>query len=454
MADAHAGADGQGQPLGLSRSLAWSLSGNLAGKLGLLLFTLLAAAAVDATAFGQFVGLQAVALMAAVAWDLGLSAITTREIAAGRIGLARAGPRLVRLRLEAAPIGVAAFAVGIWLLGRNMGLDPVVVAVMAAQSALVGVQVMVSAALVGTLDFRMAGIATSVGRWAATVAAALAVLSQGGSLLVLALALCLGEIVVLAIGLARLRRANDLARVDGVPTTLALSHRAALPFAANSLIQMAYNRFDVLIVAAISSAGVVAAYAPASRIQDALLLFAAAAGPVAMPTLARLHAKETGSASASRATWARITIAAVVASLTLACVVWLVAPGLVPALLGESYRDSVGPIRIIVWSVPLIAFNSVLAATVNARRRPYHVTAAIGTAALTAVLLTVALVPRLGADGAAISATLREVPVALILIFGARRSGLFRGWRSSRVGSRPEPDGPTSPADPTKGGSR
>lgn len=436
MAEARTTTDGSHRPVGLARSLAWSLSGNLAGKAGFLLFNLLAAAAVNAEAFGQFVGLQAVALMAAVAWDLGLTTITTREIAAGHVDLAQASRRLVRLRLETAPIGVGAFLLGTWLLGRNIELDALVVSVMAAHAFLVGVQVLVGAALVGTLDFRIAGIATSLGRWTTALGAAVALLSQGGSLLVLALALCLGEVVAIAVGLVRLRRTSGHVRGGGVPATLALSHRAALPFAANSLIQMAYNRFDVLIVAAISSVGVVAAYAPASRIQDALLLFAAAAGPVTLPILARLHAEETGSASASRGVWARITLVAVLASLALASATWLVAPDLVPALLGESYRAAISPIRIIVWSVPLIAFNSVLAAAVNARRRPFHVTAAIGAAAVTAALLTVALVPSLGADGAAIAATLREVPVAVVLLLGARKSGLFR--------RRPRPllDGP------------
>lgn len=438
MAETDTTAGGSHRPIGLAWSLAWSLSGNLAGKAGLLLFTLLAAAALDADAFGMFVALQAVALMAAVAWDLGLTTITTREIAAGNIDLAQASRRLVRLRLETAPIGVGAFVLGTWLLGRNIGLDPTVVAVMAAQAFLVGVQVMVGAALVGLLDFRVAGIALSLGRWTAALGAAVALLWLGGSALALALALCLGEVIAIAYGLVRLRRASVHLRGGGVRASTVLSHRAALPFAANSLIQMAYNRFDVLIVAAISSVGVVAAYAPASRTQDALLLFAAAAGPVTLPILTRLHAEEAGSASASRATWAKITLVAVLSSMALASATWLVAPDLVPALLGETYRDAVSPIRIIVWSVPLIAFNSILAAVVNARRRPYFVTTAIAAAAATAALLAVALVPYLGADGAAIATTLREVPVAVVLLIGARQTGLFsRPTRSQKVGSAP-----------------
>lgn len=410
----------------LVRALAWSLTGNLMSKAGIVVFTLLAAAALDAEDFGQFVGLQAVALMAAVAWDLGLTTVVTREIAAGHVDLGSASRRILQLRLETGPIGVLTFALGIWLLGRNIELDAAVVALMAILAVLVGVQVLVNAALVGWFDFRSAGVATALGRWIAVLGPAMALLWPGRSLLLLAGALCLSEVVAIALGSWRLRRTGPGPSTERIPAAGVLSHRAALPFAANSVLQMAYNRFDVLIVAAIASAGVVAAYAPASRIQDALLLFAATAGPVALPMLARLHAQETGSASQSRVTWARITLVAVMASIGLALITWLAAPVLVPALLGETYREAVGPIRIIVWSVPLIAFNSVLAAAVIARGRPYYVTLAIGAAGITAGVLVLTLVPSLGADGAAIGATLREVPVGLVLLFGAYRSGLFR----------------------------
>jgi O-antigen/teichoic acid export membrane protein len=417
--------DQSGRAPSLARSLSWSFSGNLIGKTGIVLFTLVAAASLTSENFGELVGLQAAALLAAAAWDLGLTTITTREIAAGHIDISSASRRLLRLRLETAPLGVVAFAFGIWLLGRAVSLDPAVVVTMGVLAVLVGVEVLLVAALDGMLDFRTSGMATGLGRWAALLATTAVLFFPGRALAVFAFALCLGELVAIAVASVRLGRARARERGERMPASVVLTHRAAMPFAANGLIQFAYNRFDVLVVAAISSAAIMAAYAPASRIQDAMLLIAATAASVTLPTAARLHTEETGSAGQSRAAWARITVVAVSASLALATFVWLVAGDVVPALLGQTYRGAVSPIRIIVWSVPLIAFNSVLAAVVNARRRPYYVTAAIAAAAATAMLLVVVLVPSLGADGAAIAATLREVPVALVLFVGARKTGLF-----------------------------
>lgn len=417
--------DRSGRGPSLARSLSWSFSGNLIGKAGIVLFTLAAAASLTSENFGELVGLQAAALLAAAAWDLGLTTITTREIAAGHVDLGGASRRLLRLRLETAPLGVLAFLFGIWLLGRAVTLNTVVVSIMAVLSVLVGVEVLLVAALEGKLDFRTSSMATSLGRWAAVLATTAVLFLPARPLAMFAFALCLGEVVAITVAAIRLRRIRSRESGDRMPESAVLSHRAALPFAANGLIQFAYNRFDVLLVAAISSAAIMAAYVPASRIQDAMLLIAATAGSVMLPTAALLHSDEAGSARTSRLAWARITLVAVFASLALSIFVWLVAPSAVPALLGETYQGAVSPIRIIVWSVPLIAFNSVLAAVVSARRRPYYVTAAIGAAAATAMLLTIVLVPPLGADGAAIAATLREVPVALVLIIGARRSGLF-----------------------------
>jgi O-antigen/teichoic acid export membrane protein len=398
-----------------------------------VVFTIAAAATLLAREFAALVGLQAIALLAVVAWDLGLTAITTREIAAGHIDLASARSRLVRLRLETLPLGIASFAFGIWLLSRAIAPDTLVVSLVAILALLIGVDVLLIAVLEGQMDFRSSSLATTLGRWTAVLAMAGVLLIPGQALAAVVTALCLGEVMAIVVALVSIRRRRPPTRRASRAPSAVLTHRAALPFAANGLIQIAYNRFDVLFVAGISTAAITAAYAPASRVQDAMLLVAATAGAVTLPTASRLYAKETGSADQSRAVWAKITVVAVTASLALAVVVWFIAPALVPALLGETYRGSVGPIRIIVWSVPIIAFNSVLASVVNARHRPYYVTAAIGAAAVTALTLIVVLVPQHGAEGAAIATTLREVPVAVILLVGAWKTGLFQ--RQGRPGT-------------------
>ena len=81
------------------------------------------------------------------------------------------------------------------------------------------------------------------------------------------------------------------------PHTIGL--RAAFPFAANTVLSIAYNRLDIILVAVLTTAAQLAAYAPASRLQDAVYLLPTALAVVALPQTSRMVAKDEWLASAA-----------------------------------------------------------------------------------------------------------------------------------------------------------
>jgi O-antigen/teichoic acid export membrane protein len=196
--------------------------------------------------------------------------------------------------------------------------------------------------------------------------------------------------------------------------------------------QIAYNRLDVVLIAALSSAAVVGFYGPASRLQDTMYIIPNIASAVLLPHASRLYVVEQGRPHGTRVLWGRLVVAAMGVSIVAAALISFLAPMWIPRLLGSQYAPSVLPIQVIVWSVPLIAFNNSLAAVISGRHKAGFVTAGIAGALLVLGLIDILLVPAWGAPGAAVGATVREVPLALALLAGGRASGLF----SRSIGER------------------
>jgi O-antigen/teichoic acid export membrane protein len=186
--------------------------------------------------------------------------------------------------------------------------------------------------------------------------------------------------------------------------------RSAMPYAANTMVQTAYNRFDVVIVGALSSAPVLGIYAAASRAQDAMFLVPAAIATIALPLAARSQRFLPAMRPLLVMTAAGSVLTAVAATIG--------APMLVPAVLGPAYVGSVLPIQVIAWSVPLVGITAILAAFLAGAGDPRWITAALFAALIVSGGSLVLLVPTFGAVGGSVAGVVREVPVLLILGLG------------------------------------
>jgi O-antigen/teichoic acid export membrane protein len=250
------------------------------------------------------------------------------------------------------------------------------------------------------------------------------------SVAALLLALVIGESITVLVAWWQLGESRE-AGEKGHDRAITL--RAVTPFAGTSLMQVAYNRFDIVLIAAIASGATVGLYGPATRLQDLMFVLPGIASAVLLPYASRLFAISPQDSSQTRAMWLRLAAGAIGGSIATALVVTIAAPTVIHAVLGIEYAGSVLPVQIIVWSVPLIAFNSTLAAVISGRRKAHFVTYAMAAALTTVVVVDIALVPSLGAVGAAIAATIREVPAAAVVLFGARESGLFARERVAQA---------------------
>lgn len=416
----------------LRSAFAWVASGDVLGRVAVLVTTIVAARSVDPESFGLYVVMYAVALLAAALWDLGVSVVVSREVGASRVTPPAALRRGALLRILALPVWAVAFGGGAALVALRTTPSPSVLLAFAVASLGAGAAVLAAAALRGAQRFAAASASQASGKWAtALLSLAVLVAVDDDRVVWLGASFAVGEVVgaVLAALPVVSRRVEDAA-FRARDTTITL--RDSLPFAANAVMSMVYNRFDVVLVGVLTSVEVAGLYGAASRSQDALYLIPAALGAVALPMLSRAVAMSGAQAAQPiiRYLWKMGLIVAV----PVTAVVILAAAEIVPLLLGDAYRGSVAPLRVLVLFLPLAVIQAPILAGLAAIGEGRMTTLVIGVTLISAVILQLTLVPLFGAVGAAMASLGRDVvatPLALVL--GRRYQLVGRDRRPSRA---------------------
>jgi O-antigen/teichoic acid export membrane protein len=410
-----------------------------------LILNLLAARELVPTQFGLYVGILAVSLLGSALWDAGVSTLVSVEIAKNAAPVRQVLARALTRRLPTLPIWGAVLALGFWILARSEPVDPAVLLVFSIASLLSSIQIPVLAALRARLGFRDATLASAAGRWTTTalVVCAFVAVSPRNPLVVLALATVAGEAVTTGLGVVLLRPWIAPARTDRWDPS-AITLRRALPYASNSVLIVAYNRLDVVLVAALTSAGQFAAYAPASRMQDALYLLPGSLSAVAVPILSRYAAGQDAArnmAALLRKLWIVGVALAVPASL----LIFVLMPQIISVLLGAGYEDSTTPARILMWSMLVSMVGAPLLAVLIALDRGVDTTRAFFAAFVVSAVLHCSLDWWLGALGGAIASLARDGANALVAAIYARRA-----FKRLEMGA---PSAPSAGPSPVSGGS-
>jgi O-antigen/teichoic acid export membrane protein len=410
------------------RGIVPSGGADVLSKVATLFAAVAAARALEPSLFAQYVGLIAASLIAAAAWEFGSTTVITREIAAERMTFAQVLRESATFRLRTLALWVPTFLFGTWTLTRIEPIPLTIVAVFALDSLLLGITSLLLAVVRGKFRFFEAGAALASGRWLAAVVslAALSGISPLDRLLLLGLALFSGEILTIAICSTILLRFTSEAPL--IPRSGRLAIGTCAPFAVNGLLNTAYNRFDVVLMAALTTAPQVAQYAPASRLQDALYLVPSTVGVVALPLFARSLAAGASTAE-TNATITRVIRLGLGFTLPVVLIVVLSAPDLLAAIFGSAYVESAVAVRIVAWSIPFAAIASPVLAALAASGRGADTTRVFATAFVVALCLHLALDPWLGAVGGALASFSRDPACTIVAVLLARRAGILESGR-------------------------
>lgn len=196
--------------------------------------------------------------------------------------------------------------------------------------------------------------------------------------------------------------------------------REAVAFGAKShiggVLATGSYRMDQWIVGAVSGPRELGLYSVAVAWFEGLFLLPMAVGAVARPDLVRADRAEAGQRTA---VLFRVTL---LATALLAVALVIAAPVLCGGIFGERFDGSVEPLRLLAIGSLGIVGAKVIGVTLIAQRRPLLESASMGIGFVVAIALYVALIPPLGANGAAIGSavayTVAGVAAAVFLVRG------------------------------------
>jgi O-antigen/teichoic acid export membrane protein len=404
-----------------------ALVADAASKVGALAVVIVAARFLSVSEFAVLAAALAAAGVLGALLDLGSGTLLTRD---GARGALHRGMLFVALLRARAPFAVAVLAlappVGLWV-GRPV--TAIAVAVLAVTGS---VALSVLGIYRASQDIRPEAAQKLVAA-ALSIGAVVLVSLYAPSADVLLFALG----VVLAATLAPLlRRAPRIAEFrSGARPASAL--RLAAPIGLLALATVAYYRAGTLVLAGLADGTETAMFGIAASVAFGLLMVPNAITTALLPRLSAENELRSRVACARRALGVTVLV-----SVLLAAAAAAVVPLLLPAVLGSRYEGAGPPFAILCAGIPLIATSGVIGTTLLSigRLRPLGVQVALSLAVNLVVL--VALVPVLGAVGAALATVACEAVGLAVLVVVARGElpGLLGPRRPALVG-RVDPSG-------------
>jgi O-antigen/teichoic acid export membrane protein len=402
-----------------TRGSAIKLAAEVASRLLGLATTLLLLRGLGAPDFGVFGELCVYALLLAELGELGLAALASRALVAGTLSL----ESLVRARLALAALVTAVAAAAVPLapaVARRLGGGPAdgpALALLVAWFALSGWGEFLGVALRCRGARRLEAGLLLVLRGGALVFAGAALLA-GAGLRGVAAALAVSPLPAIALGAAGL-----LGRPATGPTLAPAGVlRESAPLAVHGGLLLLSPRVEFLVLSwLLTDRAAVGLFYAALNVVWFLSMVPTAAAAGAMPALTReaLH----GGAAVRRRTAATLALLAAPAAVGLA----LVAPPVAVLLLGGGYVPveyavTADALRIMAAALPALFLNALVFASLIASGRAAWLPRLTATRVAIAFALAFALVPPLGARGAALGLVLAEWLLLLLGWLACRRA--------------------------------
>jgi O-antigen/teichoic acid export membrane protein len=390
---------------GVLENSAFALAGDVATKAATALIMVAAARTLS---IGQF-ALLATALSAAgvltAGFDMGAQMLLTRDGVATpqrRYALFK-GLLYGRLPLLVVTLGAAV------LVGALVH-HTVLVVMTVAFAALGAGQMLLTGALRAAqnlLPEAVLKLTSALTTLAACGICAFTSVEAGGYLLVLSIAL--GGALLPAVAFARKVMSG------GEPLGLRGALVASVPLGVMSLATIAYYRSGPILLRAVSTPVETARFATASTLGFALLVAPNAITTGLLPKLAATDHSE------HPALVRRAVGVGFIFLVGVAAVVWLLARPLLVALFGARYAPAAGALRILAASTIIIGPTGILGIALIARARTLPIYVQVGVSLVINIGVTVALGPKLGADGAALATLACELAAFFITLFAAHR---------------------------------
>jgi len=386
------------------RNAANLASAQVVMKAAGLAVTILVARALHADGFGRFTAAWSFGMLVGVLADAGLAYFVALEVSR----VPRAARRFVwtalALRGIVCCVGLAIAAIALPFLHFAGDLAWAAVA-FTLSAVLDGMQTQILSYYRAVARMHVEATVVTAGR-IALIATTFVALLVAPTVLSFAVAQALASVI--ALGIAAVVMCRELPPVMPRMRAVRAIAMGALPFAANGLLAYIFFRIDTLLLRAfgVADAGI-GAYSAAYRVMEApRTAFGSIAAGVMPAATSLAHPRERDAFRKLAGTTTAIVLWLVLP----AALVFALSPGTVIGLIYGHGFDAAAPLLLVLAPMPiLMALDAVLGTLLNALGAQRAVTGIFTVCAIANVALNIAMIPRLGAMGAAIATLATEV---------------------------------------------
>jgi O-antigen/teichoic acid export membrane protein len=243
-------------------------------------------------------------------------------------------------------------------------------------------------------------------------------LHAGFGLVGLAVANSLGWVMRAAIALAILHRRFFAPRLAWNWRAQKALLRAAIPFFLGAASATLLNKIDVFVLSRMVPLRVVGFYVAGYFFLDLSIYLPNAFGQAVYPVLARTAAQARASLQEATNRFCRVMLAV---SLIITVTVMPMAHFLIHLFYGRAFDAAVPVLQIVIWSVPLVTYSATVGRAIFAAGGQWALVAIAAVAAVSDVVINLALVPTMGIIGASLATVASFAVNNLLTTYYARR---------------------------------
>ncbi|MBI3051395.1 flippase [Candidatus Woesearchaeota archaeon] len=367
---------------------------------------------------GKYSFVFALAGVAAIFADLGLTTYITREISRNREKARQYIGNMLGIKLI---LALATIAIPIIAVGQVEKSQEVIFAayIVAAATGLLNLSTVFATLFMAYEKLEYYAIANLLER-IITAGIGMFLLYKGYGLTGLVTAYLISYAAVLAIAwmLAYRKTCSFTISFDLAFWKECLKN--SMPFWFTTVFITIYFRIDTVLLQMLTNYEAVGIYNAAYRALDALYFIPSAVITAVFPAMSRLHATDK---PLLRTLFRRAFYYLLILAIPIAVGVMLLSDRLMPLIYGSGFQGSAQALQVLIWAEAIIFISSLTGYLLNAVNRQLVFTFTTAAAAVLKIGLNLILIPRLSYMGAALSTVITELAVLAVLYYWAVKEG-------------------------------
>ncbi len=403
---------------GIVKNVSFLLVSDILGKILSFFLVIAIARYLGEAGLGKYSFAFAFAGLFSIFADFGLTTYVTREIAKDKEHAKRHASNMLSLKLMLALATLILPIIIIHFIEKSPEVIHTVYIVSAATALLNLTSVF--GTLFAAYEKLQYSALTNIIERVITVGLGLLLLFKGAGLIGLVTAYLISYFAIAAIAAAIAYRKTTSFGLKWDIESWKQMLKSSMPFWFTTIFITIYFRIDTVLLQMMTSYEAVGWYNAAYKALDALYFIPGAVILAVFPVMSRLHIDNK---KMLQTLYRRTFYYLLILAIPIAVGITILSGRIITFIYGGKFAESVPALQVLIWAEAIIFVSALAGYLLNAINKQLTFTYVTGLAALLKIGMNLALIPRYGYMGAAISTVITELTVLILLYHYANKNG-------------------------------